>query len=1003
MTAPMRWAFAVQSVPFTQAVIDGQSSLGGSESACLGLARALVARGHDVHVFAADLQAPPQLDSAGVKWHPLDQLKGDYLHWTWDVFVGLRIVEFFQSPPHARYRILWNQDLLIHSGQYRGQPARVMSMLWGVDRLAYVSQYHRAQWEGAMPDASSLGWVTRNSFDPADLPNAPVEKDPYRIIHISRPERGLGPLLAMWPALRARVPQATLALCRYQSMYDGEGSAVRQSCLDYDAEVARVNAEVGGITWLGSLSKPDLYRAISGAAVMWYPGIDSFAETSCIAAIEAQACGTPLVASYTGALPETAPAAILIDGDAWTDGYQAQSIAAVVSCLGPQAQQTPAYLAMVAAGRAHVMDAYTHDAVAAYWERDTLAAMDARAAAHPAGIVRALMQEDDHVAAKVAILRVAEPSAYATELAFCQRVIDGEDQTAEQYAEHALADPIAEGDKEARLHAAAERLAGAAHVLDVACGNGAFALLFARQFPAARVTGLDYAEGNIAVARAAAERIGAAERTAFVAMPVYDFATHRPAADLDIVRESGIDYDAAFLGEILEHLEQAPALLDAVERLLTPCATVCFTVPHGPFTDLLPRGAVVHKGHVHHFEIDDILAMVGGKANLHVSTLHYGETLRGDSVGAWVVNYTTSGVPCGQRDVVTRTKRIRPFPRLSVGMIVKDAANDLRRCLESVWAIADEIVIGDTGSTDETVAIAESFGAKVRVLHLPSVFDHPDGFSGPRNDVLDACTGEWFLWIDADEVLEGARHLRELLYTGPFNGYVIRQHHLMFDADRSTDTPVRLFRRLPSIRFYGCVHEQPQMGDANTDITPALQLADVNIVHYGYRTEAIRRHRAARNFPLMLRSRQRFPDRELNWVIELRECVIRAADLVAQHGAMTTDAQRLYAQAVQIFESRYADPAHKFHALARPFYDMALEHHVGTWEYEYALAGRPGEIRGRAKPRRLRVRRPEDLEAAIAQEVRAAYQAMRATPPNTRPVAGAPATVDAGLHAEVLA
>ena len=50
-------AFLVDSVPFTKAVRDGLTSLGGSESACLGLARALQARGHDVHIYATKLDA----------------------------------------------------------------------------------------------------------------------------------------------------------------------------------------------------------------------------------------------------------------------------------------------------------------------------------------------------------------------------------------------------------------------------------------------------------------------------------------------------------------------------------------------------------------------------------------------------------------------------------------------------------------------------------------------------------------------------------------------------------------------------------------------------------------------------------------------------------------------------------------------------------------------------------------------------------------------------------
>ena len=88
------------------------------------------------------------------------------------------------------------------------------------------------------------------------------------------------------------------------------------------------------------------------------------------------------------------------------------------------------------------------------------------------------------------------------------------------------------------------------------------------------------------------------------------------------------------------------------------------------------------------------------------------------------------------------------MPSLSVVMIVKDEADCLADCLGSVRAIADEIVIGDTGSTDVSVAIAEGFEA--RVIDV----EWRDDFAAARNAVLDAATGDWLLHLDADEVVD---------------------------------------------------------------------------------------------------------------------------------------------------------------------------------------------------------------------------------------------------------
>jgi len=99
------------------------------------------------------------------------------------------------------------------------------------------------------------------------------------------------------------------------------------------------------------------------------------------------------------------------------------------------------------------------------------------------------------------------------------------------------------------------------------------------------------------------------------------------------------------------------------------------------------------------------------------------------------------------------------MPLLSVAMIVKNEAHCLAACLDSVHDIADEILIGDTGSTDDTVAVAREYGAKI--LSIP----WQDDFSAARNAVLAEATGGWLLHVDADEVVDpdGARRIREIV------------------------------------------------------------------------------------------------------------------------------------------------------------------------------------------------------------------------------------------------
>lgn len=89
--------------------------------------------------------------------------------------------------------------------------------------------------------------------------------------------------------------------------------------------------------------------------------------------------------------------------------------------------------------------------------------------------------------------------------------------------------------------------------------------------------------------------------------------------------------------------------------------------------------------------------------------------------------------------------------RLSVVLITQDEEDNLPRTLESILPLVNggrgEIIVVDSGSTDRTLEIARSFGAKI--------FDEPwKGFAGQKNSAIDKASGEWILQLDGDEALE---------------------------------------------------------------------------------------------------------------------------------------------------------------------------------------------------------------------------------------------------------
>ncbi len=156
---------------------------------------------------------------------------------------------------------------------------------------------------------------------------------------------------------------------------------------------------------------------------------------------------------------------------------------------------------------------------------------------------------------------------------------------------------------------------------------------------------------------------------------------------------------------------------------------------------------------------------------------------------------------------------------LSVCMIVKNEQEFLASCLNSVKDIANEIVIVDTGSTDDTLAIAKRFGAKIYSVTWSA------DFSAARNFSLSKATKDWILVIDADEILEpsDALGIQRLVSLPNFDAFTVEQRTYT-NQETSVDfipTPlsnngysgyflaevVRLFRNKSGYHFSGKVHE----------------------------------------------------------------------------------------------------------------------------------------------------------------------------------------------------
>ncbi len=196
--------------------------------------------------------------------------------------------------------------------------------------------------------------------------------------------------------------------------------------------------------------------------------------------------------------------------------------------------------------------------------------------------------------------------------------------------------------------------------------------------------------------------------------------------------------------------------------------------------------------------------------------------------------------------------RARPASdmRLSLCMIVRDEQEMLPRCLASVADTVDEIVIVDTGSTDATVEIARSFGARV-LFH-----EWTGSFAEARNVSFDAAEGDWLLCLDADEVLveEDAPLLRSLTGRTWREAFYLSETNYTGDLEDGTavtHNALRIFRNRAEYRFEGRLHEQIAHCLPNY-LPERVEASGVRIEHYGY-LGAVRdsREKSRRNIELL--------------------------------------------------------------------------------------------------------------------------------------------------------
>ncbi len=163
---------------------------------------------------------------------------------------------------------------------------------------------------------------------------------------------------------------------------------------------------------------------------------------------------------------------------------------------------------------------------------------------------------------------------------------------------------------------------------------------------------------------------------------------------------------------------------------------------------------------------------------------------------------------------------------ISIYTPMKKGGNEFDEWIEHIWAIADEIIVGDDGLSEEDKEKINRWGAKIVPITMG------DDFSAGRNTILRACTKQWILQLDLDERLVapgGVRRMADIEGYGAWNMTIINYQK----GGRSVDTDIlRFFRNDGKVQYWGYLHES--IDDYVHKNKWKIARSPVKIQHYGY-------------------------------------------------------------------------------------------------------------------------------------------------------------------------
>ncbi len=934
-SSPLRVVIYAPGMEFDAETVK-EKSLGGSESAAYYLAREIAARGHPVLVFTTHRQ-PRSGDGVIYSWlgeaSQETPLGAHFEHYACntphDLLIAQRVPHVFHRQFASKVCIWQLHDLALH----RTAPV-ILGGTWQMDAITVVSQWHADQVKKVWNINPEVLRVVPNGVDPdlynQESPalgitvcedpelfgieegpdpdsrrvlNVPAEK--FLLLYQSRPERGLSNALDLMEKAKLIGLPIHLLVCAYDN-------PVPQMEGMYSAMYERARS-LGNVTLIGALSKPELAILQKACDLLLYP--TEFQEVSCITAMESMHAGLPLLTSAVGALPETCTDAgveliPLKDGKADLEAFEKQlqhyfglnlpgSYPFVLNEMRKEQREAAATRTWSAAAK-RLLDVYQEALI--------------KRQRSPGAILRHAVEHSDIAFAKWYLKELDEqalqlfeqpesdgtwhtpiqprfdpivemtraeidrlyqfahdPKAYADHYDFHQT------QYYDQFEEKVIGEDVT---RTTRFRGVAtffaqhlNRVGGRSiRILDYGCAHGHYTIPLAKMFPHCEFVGMDISKRAVAAARKWAARDGL-ENVKFIQGAQADLKVEE--GKISFLGEE--PFDLVLAGEVLEHVWNYAHLLHLFREHLAPGGALVITTPLGRWEHSGTVAFRTGREHLHHFERGDIEDICRGHEFevLHAPAAHDRSGFQMSSY-VWAV-WPKQGIPLSQVNYERKFSRLAPRQTVSVCMIARNAEATLRRCVESFIDWVDEVVVAvDPSTTDNTKEVVASLGNDYPnrpIRWVNGVEALKEGFAAARNESIKHASGDWILWIDADEELRTPANMHRFLRPSMHNGYGWPQIHYSVEPETvlTKDYPCRLFRNHIGVKFYGFVHEHPEltMGEG---VNWSLVRQEMKFLHHGYFDEETRQARFRRNLPLLKRDVEAYPsERPLNWFLHLRD------------------------------------------------------------------------------------------------------------------------------------